>query len=1013
MIPISTKSDQSEPNLEIEDPKIIGNQWSRKMTVYTDGDEIYYNIPVSMTTPENLIEIELYRYLDSNMMKKITNDPSYDFQVVDFDGNGLNDIVKWVIPELSEVSFSVEGKLDSSLPSLTKVIREWEGNETKIQLSAEIGKPVKWKMRVKTTNESIAKESIPKDAENIITTESVETGIKEYELEYETPAPYKTESAEQFIQEEKYKKRITIESNFSEHYKNVKAYTDIPEELSQEKYKIVLYHVIDGSKIDVTDNPQYTVSFVDSDDNGVNDRIEWNIPQLSVQEFEVEASLAIINIQSYPTVSGNWVVQFNTTGTANLTVKAVSGTEFNNDLDFIELRCGDDILTTELIDGVIFIENYTCDKVGYEISKVLTSGKHTLEFRFGDDVKYAYNQALLAYYYNESLSQSTTTSTSYQDKVSITFTPISTKNYTILGYAEINSSSTSYQVEAVLTVDGTIYQNTSYRPKDANDIYPLSTIKKIELSSAQHTVQIQYRSSSGSATAKIRNAKLIVMELDPEYNESEGQSTTTSTTESEKVRLVFTPPSTGDYLIIASADIGHSDTGDSVRTRLYIDGTEYANSLIEPVVATPSSYYSFGVFKNATLDATQHIINLTWNNDDAAATTAYIKYAHLAAIRLSYFQNAYYNESESLEAPTLANVWYNKTWNFYTAQNAEHLLLYTTHRKAGTGNQIQTRFVNDSTIHDYSRQEAKDATDYWSHFWFTKATLTAGSHTDIVQYGIPRGTPSNFAVKFVRTIVLEMTEGDETSPTYSLNSTNSTTAGTPVLHSLNWTDNVGLSGYIFSFDNCTGTLVNDSSWVSFSGETWSNVTKTINSTAICIIRWCVYANDTSNNWNGTSCQNPFSYITTSAANIVEITLSQTLSNGIIFGYVVPDTIGNPARNNTSGPTGETEYNVTVGAGSTNNIDFYVKLNETFESGIYVNESSSTSSATAGFSTNTTVDASWSILGNTTSNCTNIVVNGNCWMRLYFDVVSGVSSGYKQRNYTICGVITGNNPSICG
>jgi hypothetical protein len=100
---------------------------------------------------------------------------------------------------------------------------------------------------------------------------------------------------------------------------------------------------------------------------------------------------------------------------------------------------------------------------------------------------------------------------------------------------------------------------------------------------------------------------------------------------------------------------------------------------------------------------------------------------------------------------------------------------------------------------------------------------------------------------------------DCTLPTYSLNSTNSTTAGAPILHSLNWTDNVGLSGYIFSW-NSSGRWDN-ATWTTFGANTWSNVTNTSNSTAGLLIQWCFYANDTSNNWNGTSCQNPFSYIT--------------------------------------------------------------------------------------------------------------------------------------------------------
>jgi len=106
-----------------------------------------------------------------------------------------------------------------------------------------------------------------------------------------------------------------------------------------------------------------------------------------------EFGITIITVQSYPTVGGNWIVEFKTTGIADLTIRAIDGTEFGEDIEFLELRCGDSILTTELIDGAVFIENYTCNEAGYETSKVLTAGKHTLEFRFGDDVEYAYNQA--------------------------------------------------------------------------------------------------------------------------------------------------------------------------------------------------------------------------------------------------------------------------------------------------------------------------------------------------------------------------------------------------------------------------------------------------------------------------------------------------------------------------------------------------------------------------------------------------------------------------------------------
>jgi len=55
--------------------------------------------------------------------------------------------------------------------------------------------------------------------------------------------------------------------------------------------------------------------------------------------------------------------------------------------------------------------------------------------------------------------------------------------------------------------------------------------------------------------------------------------------------------------------------------------------------------------------------------------------------------------------------------------------------------------------------------------------------------------------------------------------------------------------------------------------TWANVTKTVNLTKGALIKWCVYANDTSNDWNGTSCSDPFYYNTQEWGNL-EVELIQ-------------------------------------------------------------------------------------------------------------------------------------------
>jgi parallel beta-helix repeat protein len=222
-------------------------------------------------------------------------------------------------------------------------------------------------------------------------------------------------------------------------------------------------------------------------------------------------------------------------------------------------------------------------------------------------------------------------------------------------------------------------------------------------------------------------------------------------------------------------------------------------------------------------------------------------------------QYGIYLDSAGSTPNSIYNNLFNNTKNFYFGGTI-YTNNWNTTRQTGTriyspGTEIGGNYWTNSTGNGYSDTCADADTD---GFCDNAYTLT----TNNLDY-LPLSD--------------EYSAADTTPPTYSLNSTNSTIAGTAVSHNLYWQDNVGLSGYIFSFDNCTGTLVNDT-WVSITGTgNWSNVTKVINSTIGCTIRWCVYANDTSNNWNGTSCLQPFSYITTSAAQAFYKTASDYLS----------------------------------------------------------------------------------------------------------------------------------------
>ena len=255
--------------------------------------------------------------------------------------------------------------------------------------------------------------------------------------------------------------------------------------------------------------------------------------------------------------------------------------------------------------------------------------------------------------------------------------------------------------------------------------------------------------------------------------------------------------------------------------------------------------YGISLRRGSTIN---RIENITANSNDYGL---YLYYSDSNTIKSSKFQsNSVYGIAlYSAEANLIYNNLFNNTDNFYFS-GTTYANNWNTTRQTGTriysdGTEIGGNYWTNSTGNGYSDTCTDADKDGFCDEPYTLAT-------DNVDY-LPLSD--------------EYSAADTTPPTYSLNSTNSTYAGQPVEHRLKWSDNAGLSGFIFSFDNCTGTFVNDT-WQAWSGnptEAWSNVTKVINDTVGCTIRWRVYANDTSNNWNVSEI---FSYQTTSAGVVI-------------------------------------------------------------------------------------------------------------------------------------------------
>lgn len=800
--PNITESLPEGSKLKLEDPKVINSFWSRKITVYSDEDKHYYNIPVSISISENLANVMLYRYLSSDLKMDVTDKPEYNFQVVDSDSNGLTDIVKWVVPELSEVSFSVEGIIT-------------EGKNSGIQITQE---------------------------QVVVTFDR--------RLDCQRCGQHKTPPLTDV--------NMTITATVSNPVTNG---------------VLIDYYPVDWSVTDANDG---SVSSFNSSYN----RIEWYVgnvvdtiskwyvvrsPSLTspptkyyfFSEFVNQTSEPWMIIVSDPTSTITYNFLTVSSDLTNLrwaqNVTAATATQSDSHATVAGVNCW---TTATTYKGMFTVPNFTWSGVGY----VLVNGTWTVSAKYREAVGGGGATAACQFY-------------AIISKIN------STGQYVIL--VMNNSGGTDVCVK-----------NTNTAASNTTSI-PYSDLTKLTSPADRLNITICYFATSAGTSSTVTH---------------------------------FMNSTADSYVIIPNQTV--------------LDTTS-------PTWSQAQDNSSYKIYRGQVVN-----ISAVWQ-DDFGLSQAWLSTNETGSWK--NYTDGTYGSPRSLSnlGPTTVNfTWQNQTgiprvigWIIYTND--------TSNNQNGTNS---SGIVINFTMWGWSNITwispnggSANVGDTLKLVCFVNDTNTTGS-----------GPISGYDVKF-----------------YNLTASSSSLLGT------NYTNS---TGHAILYWNTSGLT---------AGTYYPKCNITSNSTLFYNASEYYQANTT-----------------VSLSNIVEITTSQALSKGIIFGDITPNTKGNPARNNTSGPSSGTEYNLTVGSSSTNNLDFYVKLNETFETGIYINESSSSTSASSIFSTNTTVDASWSILGNTTSNCTNIVVGGNCWMRLYFDV-SNVPSGYKQRNYSICGVVTGSNPSICG
>src|SRR5512132_1877859 len=166
-------------------------------------------------------------------------------------------------------------------------------------------------------------------------------------------------------------------------------------------------------------------------------------------------------------------------------------------------------------------------------------------------------------FYQESLGESSTTSANEQVKTTLTFTPDANSDYWLIASGVFTCSSTTDNHEgqvdlwhqevstALFYQAGQVKEESS--PQDWIAFFGISKLS-FGASPGEQNIDMQYWSSNAGDTTKIKDVRVLVIKAAADqYAESLAQTTTTSTSYQTKTTLSFTPSSTGDYLVIASA----------------------------------------------------------------------------------------------------------------------------------------------------------------------------------------------------------------------------------------------------------------------------------------------------------------------------------------------------------------------------------------------------------------------------------------------------------------------------
>lgn len=225
---------------------------------------------------------------------------------------------------------------------------------------------------------------------------------------------------------------------------------------------------------------------------------------------------------------------------------------------------------------------------------------------------------------------------SFAEVQRLTFTPSTAGEYIIIANAELNGSSNNDIVRGRVFVDGVSISNFTYALKNTGNVKDMFTHRTMNLSASQHNITMGAQAIAGD-TGEIRRTRISAIRMTDQFvfatNESNAETSTVSDVLIDKVNLSFTPQFSGEYVVLATADIRQDTAAPQnrgVRAVLDIDGATYGNVSFHPLDG--SEYSKMSTVNDVTLNTSPHMLRIRFSRIDGG--TAYIKNARITIFRI-------------------------------------------------------------------------------------------------------------------------------------------------------------------------------------------------------------------------------------------------------------------------------------------------------------------------------------------------------------------------------------------